>query len=167
MNKDKLHIKEPGFTTPKNYFDSLESQLVNKVALDSFVSNKNPFEVPENYFEELEARLLKHPSLKQTQPKIISIFRSNTFRYAAGVAASLMVFVSIFIYHQTKVIDTNAISQIEDYVENGFLDISYLDFETLLTDEMLEDSPIISTMNQEDLYDYLSYEVDDIHLTNE
>lgn len=166
MDKNKIHIKKPGFTTPKNYFDTLESQIMDKTALVCSVSNKNQFQIPENYFEKLDDRLQNKPSLKNLQPKIISIFRTKTFRYAAGIAAVLLVFISIFRFQQTNNSAANTISEIENYIENGFINISYFDFETLLTDEILEETIFISTINQDDLFEYLSYEIDEINLTN-
>jgi len=167
MNNDKLHIKEPGFKTPKNYFDSLEYQIVNKIVLESSVSNKSSFVVPQNYFEQLEARVLTHPSLKHPQPKIISILKNKTVRYAASIAAVLLVFFSIFKFQQTSNSQSNTITQIENYIDNGYLDISYIDYEALLTDEMLEDTSFFSTLDQQELFEYLSYEIDELHLTND
>ena len=167
MDKNELHIKKPGFITPKNYFDSIDSQIIDRIALDSSVSNKNPFEIPENYFKELNCRLQNNLSKKNSQPKIISIFRNKTFRYVAGIAAILVIFISIFKFQKTNPSESSTISQIENYIENGFLDISYLDLEVLFTDEMLEDTSFISTIDDEELFDYLSYEIDETHLTNQ
>ncbi len=69
MDKNKFHIKEPGFTTPKNYFDKLESEIMDKAVMASQVSNKNAFKVPEKYFEELESRVIKKQLLVTENPK--------------------------------------------------------------------------------------------------
>lgn len=167
MNNKKLHIKEPGFKTPKNYFENLESQIMEEVSLASKLSKENPFKVPEKYFDELDHRVLNQTSGKKKQPKVIPIYRNIMFRYVAGIAALLLVFFSIFKLQQTVSSETNTITQIESYIENGFLDLSYLDYEALLTDEMLEDTSFISNLEQEELFEYLSYEIDEILLTTD
>ncbi len=167
MNNDKLHIKETGFKTPKNYFEKLESQIMEEVSLTSKLSKENPFEVPENYIDELEHRLLNQTSGKKRKQKVISIFRNKTFRYVAGIAASLLVFITVFNFQQNENLESTNLSHIENYIENGFLDLSYLDYEALLTDEMLEDTSFISTLDKEELFEYLSYEIDEIHLTTD
>lgn len=166
MDKNKLHIKEPGFTTPKNYFDALESHLLDRITLDATVSNKSPFKTPENYFEELQSRLLKI-ALEKSKPRTISIFRNKSLQYAAAIAAILLVFVSIYKFQSSSNTDAITSTQIENYIDNGFLEVSPLDLEVLFTDEMLEDSSFISTIDQEELFDYLSYEIDEIYLTND
>jgi hypothetical protein len=161
MNNDKLHSKKPGFTTPKNYFDQLESKIMEEVVLTSKVSKENPFNVPDNYFEELDLRIVSQISEKEKQPKVISIFKNTTLRYVAGIAAAVLLFVSIFQFQHAEDFNNDYITDISNYIDSGYLDFSYLDFETLLTDEMMDGTSFFSTINQDALFEYLSNDFDE------
>lgn len=167
MKNDKLHIKEPGFTTPKNYFDKLESQILEEVAMVSKVTKGNPFEVPENYFNELEVGLMKQTALIKKETKVISIFRNSTFRYVASLAAVVLFIVSIFQFQQPDEYNKDSITHISNYIESGHLDLSNIDFETLLTEEMMEHFSFYSNLDQDALFDYLSYDIDESQFIND
>ena len=50
MKKSKLeHIKKSGFKTPKEYFNTLEDTVFDKMASEKF-SKKEGFKSPEGYF---------------------------------------------------------------------------------------------------------------------
>ncbi len=167
MKNDKLHIKKPGFTTPKNYFDKLESQILKEVALLSKATKENPFEVPENYFDDLEVGIMKQTPVIKKEPKVIPIFRNTTLRYVAGLAAMVLIIVSIFQFQQPDEYNRDSITHISNYIESGHLDLSNIDFETLLTEEMTEDFSFFSTLDEDVLFEYLSYDIDESQFMND
>lgn len=168
MKNSNLHNLAPGFTSPKDYFDNIESQIMDRVSLSTKVSSRNAFKVPENYFEELDSRILDNTlASARKESKVFSIFRNTTLRYAASVAAILLIFISIFQFQKAQDFKNISTAHISSYIDSGYLDYSDIDFEALLTDEMLDDVSLFSSLSQDELFDYLSYDVDESQLIND
>lgn len=53
--------KQHGFTTPDNYFDALEADIISKKTTETF-PDTNGFSMPTNYFNELENDLIERIS---------------------------------------------------------------------------------------------------------
>jgi len=160
MNTNNKHIKT-GFTTPDNYFDSFEENLLGKLSIetDTRVDNNTGFSVPEGYLESFEKELLS--KVVKPAPKVISLFNKRKFYYVASVAAILIF--SLFIINPTYsdpiTFGDIEYASIEDYINTENLDISAVELADLYEVDS-NDLDNISFLNIEDdtILDYLSDE---------
>ncbi len=151
MNKNNLHnIKDTGFKTPKNYFDSLEDSIMNQIKLIEKVENTG-FKVPGNYFESLDYNLFDKVAQK---PKVISLFTKRNLFYASSIAAALVLTFSIFINKDDITFDDLEITSIENYLYDE--DIDSYEIASLLTEEeLITDNFIESEISHDLIEDYL------------
>lgn len=151
MNKNKLHnIKNAGFKTPKNYFNSLEDSIMTQILLKDKIDDTG-FKSPENYFDSLEDTVLKNV---KHQPKVITLFRKRNLYYISSIAASLILMFSIFMKKDTLSFDDLEVASIENYLYNEEID-SY-EIASLLTEEELStDNFIESELSEDVIQDYL------------
>lgn len=87
-NIDQNLLGKPsgGFDVPEGYFESLQSNILNK-------TSENGFNVPENYFETLEKRIQQRIPKGKTIPLNTSIIK----KYMIGVAASILFIAGFFL----------------------------------------------------------------------
>lgn len=85
MKKNSLPYKS-GFKVPENYFEELDSQLMELSPKSSSEFNKlkeiksSGFKVHENYFENLEAQLLDLTTNSSAKPKALEAVGSSGFK---------------------------------------------------------------------------------------
>lgn len=160
MHTDNKHIKT-GFKTPDNYFESFDEKLLNKLSIktDVPVEKETGFKVPKGYFDSFENELLN--KIDKPTPKVISLFSTSKFYYAASVAA-IIVF-SLFIINPTYsdpiTFDNLEYASIEEYINTEILDITAIELADLYEVET-KDLDNISFLNIEDdnILEYLSEE---------
>lgn len=151
MNKNKLHnIKNPGFKTPKDYFEGLEDSVMDQIKLQDKITDIG-FKVPDNYFDSFEDKVLDRITKK---PKVISLFTKRNLFYASSIAAALVLMFSIFINKNDLSFDDLEITSIENYIYEQ--DIDTYDMASLLTEEeLITDNFIESELTEDLLKDYL------------
>ncbi|MEX2349361.1 MAG: hypothetical protein WD554_00625 [Flavobacteriaceae bacterium] len=171
MEKDLKHIinKGTGFKTPPAYFDALEDQILNRIRLEQEGLKKHPFAVPNDYFNSLEESISKK-TIQTTvaEPKIISLKTPNFFKYAASIAALFLLVFSV--YHFQNNVNTTGegdFTSVTDYIESDEIDISTYELQELLSDEFVESGFPESDISQEELLEYLSYNIDETAFLNE
>ncbi|MFD1064216.1 hypothetical protein ACFQ1Q_13250 [Winogradskyella litorisediminis] len=156
MKNEKLHnIKETGFKTPEDYFESFDDKLLQRLETKSILDNikDEGFKTPEGYFDTVENQIFQLAKAED-KVKVVSIFKSKKFYYITGIAASLLLLFGIF-FNQSK---TEEISV--DMVENYLLesDLNSYELADLLADANIlkDDFTIIeTTFEEENLEDYL------------
>ena len=133
-NKKLHHIKSSGFRTPKNYFESFDSKLKERLTEKKLIKNIDTpgFEIPVNYFETLDDKILNQ--LGENKP-VISLKSKQNFYYIAGIAASLVLIFNIFYASETITINDIETASIENYLVQG--DLSSYELATLLTEDEL------------------------------
>jgi len=109
---DKLkHIKQTGFTTPDNYFNNLEDRVFEKMNvksdLDSIINSG--FNVPQDYFSTVEDSVFNKLNVEKEEVKVVPLFSKRNLLYFSGIAASVILMLSIFIK------ETDTISEELDY----------------------------------------------------
>ena len=148
MKKDKLHnINSTGFKTPEHYFDTFEDRLFDRIEQEDTVKGieETGFKVPDGYFDQLDESIIG--KLNTEEPPVIKLPSRKTFYYVAGIAASLMLMLAIYI-NSTK--DEISVEMVETYFQDSDLD-SYELAELLLDAEILEeDFTVIETEFDED-----------------
>lgn len=171
MEKDLKHIinKGTGFKTPPDYFDALENQIMNRIKLEKESIKKNPFAVPDDYFDSLEETIRKKTTQNTAgKPKVISLKTPNFIKYAASIAAAFLLIFSIYHFQNTAVTNSEGdFTFITDYVENDGIDFSSYELQELLTDEYLDNDFFETDISQEELLEYLSYNIDETAFLNE
>lgn len=171
MKKDLKNItsKGTGFKTPPAYFDALEAQIMNRIKLDQQHIKKNPFAVPDDYFNSLEKSISKK-TIQNTAsiPKIISLKTRKFVKYAASIAALFLLVLSVYYFQNNQNINIESdFTSISDYIENDGIDFSSYDLQELLSEDILAKDFLESDISQEELLDYLSYNIDETAFLNE
>lgn len=161
------HIKSPSFKIPENYFETLEEQILGKIALQKVASRQIPFQVPSGYFENNTEKVFANAIKPQKVVKVISLYKKNIFRYAAAVAAVVLIAVSVFQFQNLNQNTSDEYFTFSTLIESDFIDLSLIDFEYLLTDEMLEEQSILSNIKSDEIEDYIKSEIDDAYLLYE
>jgi len=150
MKKNKSHnVKSTGFKTPDQYFESFEGKLFERLNDKESIEGieTSGYTVPKDYFNTVEEKILS--KLNTDEKPVISLNSRNTFYYIAGIAASLILLMAIFINNeQTE--EAYTAEMVEAYFEDR--DLSSSDLAQLLSDSDLldEDFTIIETPYEED-----------------
>ncbi len=149
MTKKLKHIKQTGFTTPKNYLNELDSKLMQQINQDNIGVKEHGFTVPKNYFENLDDRILK---ATVNEPKTIKLINWKNITYVSGIAASLVLAFNVFFMNKTNVsFESLDNSAIESYIESDFdlNDLSYSLSDDDVTSEVFSEIDF-SDSNMED-----------------
>jgi hypothetical protein len=155
MKEDKLNnITETGFKTPDYYFDSLEENLMQRLQETKFISDvEEPgFTVPEGYFKSIDGEIFN--KLEKEETPVISLSSKKPLYYIAGIAASIVLILAIFINKPFE--DEISIEMVETYLEDR--DLSSYELAELLSDsDLLEDDFIITetSFKEDNLESYL------------
>ena len=160
MKKDKLNtIKSTGFKTPKNYFESFDERLLEQLNKEETIEGiEDPgFQVPTDYFNSFEDKLFE--KINNDQKPVINLRSRKTFYYVAGIAASLMLALAVFLNKNNN--PALSVEMVETYLENSNLD-SYELAELLSDADLLEEDFIITETDYNEGYleSYLIENVD-------
>ncbi len=94
-----------------------------RIAEENF-SKESGFKVPDGYFDNLETKILTTAIPSEKRGKTISLFSKKNYRYAAAIAAS--VIIGIFLFNPNKddsTLDSIQLSMIDTYIEEGNLNM--------------------------------------------
>lgn len=92
---------DAGFSTPKNYFETLQDQLVSRIALEELKKEHQGFTVPDHYFETLS----KNISAKTINTrKTAKLWHRPIFKYGAAACLAIVATTGWYINssYQTK-----------------------------------------------------------------
>lgn len=155
MNNLSQHHNENRFRVPDSYFDTLDDRITEVAFLESLKDKASGFQVPEDYFDKVEETILA--KVKEQEPKVISLNSYTLFKYAAGIAAVVMIFVSVFQFSAAdqplsfETIDDTLISQ---YLEEDFFELSDSEFESYISLDKVEVSN--AGLTDQEIFDYFS-----------
>lgn len=155
MRKSHLHnLKETGFKTPDRYFDAFDDRLLQKLNVQKEMPADPGYTVPENYFENFDDTLLMRLK-NDDSSKIRTLVSWRNAAYITGVAASLVLMVSVFIKSKDNLsINQVETASIESYLHNENLNIydiaSFLNEEDLVLDDFVS-----NTFTEESLENFL------------
>lgn len=97
MKNEKLHnIKSNGFKTPNNYFESFEDKLFERLNEKETIEgiNDTGYKTPNGYFNTIEDKIVSQ--LNVDKKPLIRLKSRTTFYYIVGIAASFVLFFSLF-----------------------------------------------------------------------
>ncbi|WP_339658794.1 hypothetical protein [uncultured Polaribacter sp.] len=160
--------KNTGFSTPTDYFNTLEDVISTKL-IEENLSKENSFKVPDNYFSNLENKILENvtPPIKET--KIISLKNNILKLIPFAAAASLLLFIGLnsFVFNTDEEITIDSLSDADlDYwLDSNTLNTNDIAF--VLEDDILEVGDFyFSTIKDETIEDYIN-SIDNTALINE
>jgi hypothetical protein len=150
--KNKINTKV--FTTPENYFDSIEDIVLAKLKAEA-IQEKNSG-IPKNYFDTLEDKVI---GKVKKEPKVISLKKGfSKFIAPIAIAASLLLIFTLTNTQKSITFESLAASDIENWIENGNIDIDALNIVSMYPNIELNDDIYTSTISDEEVIDYLNTE---------
>lgn len=156
-NKSGLHL-------PEGYFNNFEDRMMLKVMEDS-LPRTNGFKTPDGYFGQVEDRVMSQVS-ETGRPKIIPLFRNKTLLYVSGIAASLVLIISlVYGLGSDQPLEDLPVTAIEEYIYEGGTDIDSYDVMALLDEEDISEIKLPSeVISEESLENYLLENIDETSL---
>jgi hypothetical protein len=155
-NKNLNSIKKVGFKIPDNYLESFDNSILNKLNKTQSLKNnyKSGFKTPDHYFEQLDDTLINKLTTKKTV-KIISLVSWRKVTYITGIAASIILMVSLFNNNKSQpTFGDLEIALIENYITEK--DFTNDDLASLLSEESLTLNNFMdSNLNSSHLEEYI------------
>ena len=111
------NINNNGFKVPKDYFDSFEDTVFEKLSENNLLKN-NDYTVPKNYFDTVEGKVLSRLNLiPKKEIKTISLKR---IVIKISIAAAFIIMFSLLYLNNNKVnIDQIAVVDIESWLDEN------------------------------------------------
>jgi hypothetical protein len=153
--KDKKY--KSGFKVPENYFDDFEKRIFKKIESET-LPKETGFKVPDGYFDNLEDTLLQRLHTEEKSQKVIQLNSRSTWVYLTAIAACLAIIVSMLVKNESIVKQMNSlkIASIENYIDEGYLDLESYEVLALLDDEDLTNINLENDIfSEESLENYL------------
>ncbi|WP_179339607.1 hypothetical protein [Winogradskyella ludwigii] len=155
MKKENIHnITSSGFKTPDNYFESLDAQILERISEKEMISGSKTtgFTVPKDYFNSVESMVFEKLAVKPEQP-VITLKPRRTFYYVAGIAASLVLLVSLVFNNTNESLNINTIdtASIENYLYQE--DYSNDDLANLFKTDNMSETDFIDIIISDDYID--------------
>lgn len=177
MKKKRIAYKSnPGFKVPEGYFEEFEDRMMHAISQPAPLSDykgKSGFAVPQDYFESLETEILAKVREPKPEGTIVPLFKRREFYYAASIAAVLIGIVSTLFLKPNPELSMSSfnsleISALEYFVEEGNMDLNFNEISSFMFEEdyILQNSDN-SNLNEEELFNYLSENVDYADLLEE
>ncbi|WP_242203657.1 hypothetical protein [Aestuariivivens insulae] len=153
MNKKQIHnIEKTGFKVPKDYFNNLEDSLLSNIRLKELASSSG-FKTPELYFESVEEHIVKK-TIDQEPKKVISIFSKQNLIYVSGIAAAVLLLLTLVVFNHKPQWNNLDTETVENYIIDENID-SY-EIATLLLDDGLKEADFINyNLKDETIETYL------------
>lgn len=169
MKRKIPYQSKSGFKTPENYFEDLEARIMGAVVQDNYLTDlknkKTGFNVPDAYFENLEIDVLARVESNKESGKVISLFNTSKYYYAAAVAAVFIGVVSTLLFNPVMddlSIDAIELSALEDYIDEGNINLNYNEISAFMAEEGYSfDEFNTSGLSDDEVFDYLNENIDD------
>ena len=178
-----------GFDIPKGYFESVEESLASSLFLDT-LTKQHSFDIPENYFDTIESTVFETIELQnasipkdyfstietnvferiQNKSKVISI-KKNIFQkfVPLTIAASILLIFTIQFFNSTEINQFASIDtfEIEQWIDNGELEISTYEVASIYHDITIETLDIYDFYQDDEILNYLDdIDIEPLILTN-
>ncbi len=167
MKEKNLHKNKSGFTVPKDYFDSFENKLSEKLSLniekEGLTNNSDTgFKVPEDYFDTFQDSIIQKANPKESKGKVVSLITRKNLLYFSGIAAMIAIVISLSINKESELnFDDIEIADIHTYFSEGNIELSSSEMFALLGEEtdyvetfeneLISDEVLLDYLSEEDL----------------
>lgn len=139
------------FKLPNNYFEEIEDIVLARIKVKP-LKNKDLYELPDHYFDTIEDRVLNKINAPKT---VISIKKITKYVAPIAIAASLLL-VFILNTNQNKItFDALATSEIEQFIDNGFVDIDSESLALAFSTVEISIDNISAPISEDEVLDYL------------
>lgn len=136
MKKENLNnIKQSGFKTPDNYFNTIEDQIMSQISLEE-IGKDSGFKTPDNYFDTIEDNILS----KTKETKIIKLFNKKTIITVASIAAMFVLFFNLNPFKTQVTFDNLDTDTVEAYILN---EVELNDISNLIETDQLSQTDFI------------------------
>ncbi|MFD2727287.1 hypothetical protein [Hyunsoonleella rubra] len=156
MKDKKLHnIKSTGFKVPKDYFDSFEASMLDKIQNERHLNDISSagFKTPQNYFDTLESKVFKKLS-EEKDTKVVKFNFRQTMIYISGVAAAVLIILNLPIFESNPSFDNLETETVENYIIDE--NISSYEIASLMSDEELNENDFVNyNLDKENIEEYL------------
>jgi len=152
------------FKVPTNYFDEFENHLFKKINEEVLPKNIG-FKTPTGYFNKLDIKIKRKNNSKSKEGKLIPIVSKKTFMYAASIAAIVILVFSV-LKNSTPVytLEEIEISNIENFINEGNIQLKQYEISILFTDEILNNITSIKVrLSGNQLENYLLENINDLN----
>lgn len=173
MKNNELHNKETGFNTPKEYFNTFEERLFDRMRTETVIPKETGFNTPDSYFDNLEDALSKELFQAKEATKVIPLQRKrNYLKYISYAAAACIVFfVAInFINTDSNKLTIEGIvdSEINSFIENDLIALNNYDLIDVYEEENIDISTIFEVnLDETETINYLENTSDPYDLLDE
>lgn len=177
MKNKELHNKETGFNTPKEYFNTFEERLFDRIKTEAVIPKETGFKTPDSYFDNLEDSLSKTLFETKKETEVIPLQRKRNYihylSYAA--AACILFFVAINLIPTTTGTDADTLkiseidtSEIDAFIENDLIALNNYDLMLVYEEENVDMSTIFEVnLDETETIDYLENRSDPYDLLDE
>ncbi len=155
MKNNKLHnIKTSGFKAPDGYLESFDELLLNKLKESSPLEGleNSGFKVPDHYFESFDVKLAKSLN-SDKEIKVITFIPWKKMLYVSGIAASIILMVSLFNNNNKTTFDSLETTLIDKYIVEE--ELTNEEIATLLSDDLTLNNFMDSHLIDADLEEYI------------
>lgn len=169
MKNNELHNQKitEGFTTPKDYFDTFEERLFEKIETEATIPKEEGFKIPDAYFDSLEDRLAGTLfATEKEEVKVISLSnRKQYLKYISYVSAACIIIAGIIMFSFGKTnLNTNLTvteNEINTFIDNDLIAMNNYDLFAVYEEENIDISSIIEVnLDEEETIYYLENSVD-------
>lgn len=156
MKDKKLHnIKSTGFKVPKDYFESFETSMLDKIKNEKHLNEIDSagFKTPDGYFETVESKVFERLS-EEKNTKVVAINFKQTLVYISGIAAAILIILNLPIFEEETCFECLETSTVENYIIDE--NISSYEMASLMTDEELNENDLVNyNLDKEKIEEYL------------
>lgn len=156
------------FKVPDDYFESLTSHIMSKVAREDLGSSSHDgFKVPTGYMETLSEKVMQKWEAEETKVLPIRSYR-NLYYAIASIAAVLILFSGI-LWNRNRAFTYSdlAKSEIEGYFDFSGWGFSPYDLVDILPVDQMDISMVLENqLDNEKVIDYLSNNIKDLEELN-
>jgi hypothetical protein len=152
------------FKVPTNYFDEFQNHLLNKINEEVLPKNIG-FKTPTGYFNKLDVKIKRKNNSKSKEKKLIPVVSKKIFIYAASLAAIVILVFSV-IKDTTRfyTLEEIEISNIENFINEGNIQLKQHEISILFTDEILNNmTRNQSRLSGNQLENYLLENINDLN----
>ncbi|MFV9550319.1 hypothetical protein [Algibacter sp. PT7-4] len=154
-NKKLHHINSSGFKSPKNYFESFDNKIFDKLNTKTPLDEikDSGFKVPDNYFESLNQNILNN-TINKNNAKVIPLINKKNIIYLSSIAAAILLLFNLSIFNNKHSFDGLDIETVESYIENE--NLSSYELASLFNNEIIEEDNIVDyNLNEDNIKEYL------------
>ncbi|SDW80045.1 hypothetical protein SAMN05444411_102202 [Lutibacter oricola] len=152
LNKSSQEI----FKTPTNYFEDIESITISKLKAEA-LNEKDTHNVPNNYFDSIEDAVFE--KLNKKPSKVIQL-KNNAKKVfiPLAIAASLLLMFTLTNNTEPVSFDSLATNDIENWIDEGNIELSNTTLANIYADVELEDSFLDTSISDDELFESIDLE---------